>query len=249
MSTPKINADCLQNSDPLNHGADAWFLADSPRTRRIALVQTSIRYKFDSLLRIIDLTERAIAEEQQRHNEAMENELAKFAPETEGYGFILGFYNNDLQQASEDVPRIFRYALFSAMISVTETMFVRLTRLVQSLGANFPDFDDKKLGVIENAVSYLEDHGKVARARILSLDILPKLVAIRNCIVHNDGVIDHCKKKDAEIIKKYIDSSSSASIDEKGRANFASNFLRDHHRKLSMIILRYSNAIKRTRYS
>lgn len=246
MSTLNNNEDSPPDSETSNHSADDWFLADNPKARHIALVRSSIRYEFDSLLRIIDLTERAIAEEQQRQKEVIESELAKFAPETEGYGFILGFFSNDLQQASEDMPRIFRYALFSAMLSVTETTFIHITRLVQSLDVNAPEFDDKKLGVISNAVSYLENHGKVSKSRILSLDILPKLVAIRNCIVHNDGIIDHCKKNDKEKITTYIDSNPASTVDRKGRINFRSNFLHNHCRELSMILIRYSNALKST---
>ncbi|WP_295394900.1 hypothetical protein [uncultured Thiodictyon sp.] len=209
-------------------------------------MQSSIRYEFDGLLRIIDLTEQAITEEQQRQKETTESELAKFAPETEGYGFILGFFNRDLQQASEDVPRIFRYALLSAMISLTETSFVRLTRLVHSLGANLPPFNDRNGSVIERAACYLKEHARLRKRQIPSLDTLLELVAIRNCVIHNGGVIDSCNKKDE--IGQYIDANPSSTVDEKGRIMLDSNFLRNHRHVLSYILMRYCDGLKSTSF-
>lgn len=246
MSTLNNNEECPPISEASNHSPYDRFLADDRKARRIALVRSRIRYEFDSLLRIIDLTERAIVEEQQRKMEPMKSNLANFLPGTEEYGFTRFFFNNDLQHASEDMPRAIRYALLSAMISVTETSFVHLTRLVQSLGDGVPEFDDRKNPVIENAASYLEKHGRLRKQQVPSLDTLLMLVAIRNCVIHNGGDIDRCGKRDQ--IRQYIEDNPSSTVDGKGRILLASNFLRNYRHVLSYTLMRYCDALERTNF-
>jgi hypothetical protein len=248
MSTPQIIPDYISDSVPLNHGADDCLLADNPKNRRIASLRYSIRYELDSLSRIIVMTERTIVKEQQRQENSIINELTKFKPETGGYFFAQGFFKEDLQRISEDLPRILRYALFSSMISLAETSFVRIAWLVQSFDANAPKFDDKQQGVIGKAVRYINEHGNINESRISSIDTLLKLVAIRNCVVHNDGIIDRCKNKDKDKIRQYIESNLSLIVNGEGRIIFDSSFLKNHRPALLQTLMQYCDTLKRTSF-
>lgn len=240
---PQINPDLMSVLEPMGQDAGDVFLADDLKNNAIAALRYRIRYEFDSISRITEISERAIAEEQQRRKEAVESELAKFEPGSDDYFFTQGFYQDDLLRVAEDIPRVFRYAILAGMMSLVESSFVRLIRLVQDSSGHQFAFDEKKPGVINRAIRYLEKHANVNASKISSLDTLRDLVLIRNCIVHNEGIIDRCKGKDK--IRGYIASNPSSTENEKGSIFLDSNFVRNHRHVMLQILVRYCNILEK----
>jgi hypothetical protein len=213
---------------------------------------SSLRYKirsdFDSLQKLIEVAERAILREAERSERELEQELSRYDPGSEEHAFVCGFYDEDLFQVRKDFPRILRYAFLASMMGIVEANTVRLTRLVRKFPGVTEEFNHTKPKVIERAICYIKKHTRVDTSRMHSnIRLAEVLSRIRNCVVHNQGVLGHCKGRDRQPIKKYLNENPSSCIDNEDRVWLDEHFVRIHLHEMRRFLMKLHEAIVESR--
>lgn len=154
------------------------------------------------IIELSHLVEEALQQEMARRTEMANEEIGAAEDEAERV-FLEANHEDLIEQVTVTFSRLQRYALFTTAMSTTERNFVLLCRAAKALLPLGSEFDDRKPGVIQRTIEYLEKQVGISTIRFKNYILLAQnLVSIRNCIVHSDGRIT--ERKDAIKIRDFI---------------------------------------------
>lgn len=125
---------------------------------------------------LYDYNESALLQEHDHRKRSLEIKIARDANE-DGKAHTRGFYQDEIFLFKENLPKIMRYALFMATMSITESSIVLLCQASSKI-LGLKEFKKPRSNVIINGIEYLQKRVKIDLSKkpdkiCASLEALP----------------------------------------------------------------------------
>lgn len=151
------------------------------------LLKNYISHSLDDMKYLIDMTESLLTEEATRIANQAQKDLQGLNEEDREY--MIGWYGDDLVRLKDVFSSIQRRALFTAIMSVTETsLILACNRCRHAYGFPYPFKKKGKDRTICQALEYLYSNLKMRdKALYRDWETIYHFWTIRNAFTHNDG--------------------------------------------------------------
>jgi len=181
----------------------------------ISLFKENLINEKDKLCNFFRFIEDAVETESKQIRKNAEKKINSIKDRNE-QSDLAEWYYEDIKLFEVDFSRLQRYSAIVSLMTWMETNLVFLCRISNRLYSSTNEFDPYLPKVIDRGIKYLQEIAGLDISKVSDLySFAINLNRIRNCIVHSEGYIK--KRKDARIIRTFIDDSNDLYLDDHER--------------------------------